>query len=98
MVFSMEVVVLEIKADFDPQGGEYTHVSFGYRLPVITPPDIEKVYPPPPKPIIYKHALHLIIPKDKWFGQYTMWERYRLRVDDDGKVTLEKVKEEGFKW
>ncbi len=91
MAYTVEVVVVEIKADFDPQGGEYTQVSFGYRLPIIMPPEIEKMYPPPPKPVFYKHALHLFIPRDKWYGQYTMWQRFKLTITDDGKISLKKI-------
>jgi hypothetical protein len=90
MTYSMDVTVVEIKADFDPYGGEYTQVSFAFRLPVPRPPEIEKVYPPAPKPIVYKHALHLFIPKEQWTGQYTMWEEFHIIVRDDGTIELKK--------
>ena len=86
--FSIEVTVVEVKADFDPYGGEYTHIIFGYRLPEVYPPEVEKIYPPLPKRTVYKHALHIIIPRDKWHGQYTMWQRYKLSVEDYGKIIL----------
>jgi hypothetical protein len=31
MAYSIDVVVLELKPDFDPFGGEYVFVSFGYK-------------------------------------------------------------------
>ena len=90
MTFSIDVVVTEIKADFDPQGGEYTQVCFGYKIPVPRPPELENVYPPAPKITHYKHAVHLIIPREKWDSQYTMWEECHLVVKDDGMIELKK--------
>jgi hypothetical protein len=90
LAYSIDVVVVEIKADFDPYGGEYTMVSFGYKLPIPLPPHVDKVFPPPPKPIYYKHGLHVFIPREKWTGQYNMWEEYHLIVKDDGVVELKK--------
>ena len=62
----------------------------GYRVPVPMPP-AAAVLGPQPKQIMYKHALHLIIPKDKWVGQYNMWEQYHLIVKDDGIMELKKA-------
>jgi hypothetical protein len=90
MTYSVDVTVIEIKADFDPFGGEYVQVSLGYKIPLPRPPEIEKVYPPVPKQILYKHALHLFIPKDQWTGQYTMWEEFHAVFKDDGTVELKK--------
>ena len=90
MAYSVDVVVVEIKADFDAYGGEYTQVSLGYRLPVPRPPEAERAYPPLPKPVVYKHALHIFIPRDQWTGQYTMWQEYRLTLKDDGTIELKK--------
>jgi len=90
LTFSMDVTVTEIRSDFDPWGGEYTYVSFGYRIPVPTPPAITAVAPQP-KQIAYKHGLHVIIPRDKWVGQYTMWEQFHLIIKDDGVTELKKV-------
>jgi len=90
MTYSVDVVVVEIKADFDPYGGEYTQVSLGYRLPIPSPPEVERVYPPAPKPVFYKHALHLFIPRDRWVGQFTMWQEYHLILKDDGTVELKR--------
>lgn len=90
LTYSIDVVIVEIKADFDPYGGEYTLVSFGYRLPIPLPPQYEKTFPPQPKPIFYKHGLHVFIPRDKWTGQYNMWEEYHLIVKDDGVVEVKK--------
>lgn len=85
-----KVVVLEIKLDLDPYGREYTQVSLGYEIPSITPPQAEKMFPPPPKPKMYKHALHIIIPKDHWIDQYHMWEEYTLTIKDNGELELKK--------
>jgi hypothetical protein len=83
-------VVTEIKADFDPWGGEYTYVSFGYRLPMPTLPTAV-ANAPLPKQIAYKHAFHLIIPKEKWSSQYNMWDKFHLVVRDDGAVEVKKA-------
>jgi len=89
MVYEQDVVVTEIKADFDPYGGEYTHVSLAYRLPIPMPPSpTPQPLPPLPTPVMYKHALHIIVPRENWTGQYTMWERLHITVDDDGQVRV----------
>jgi hypothetical protein len=89
--FSTEVVVTEVKADFDPYGNEYTHISFGYKLPAPPLTEAQKAYPAPAKPVAYKHAIHVIIPRDKWAGQYTMWQEFHLTVKDNGEVELKGV-------
>jgi len=91
--FSVDVVVTEIKLDFDPWGGEYTQVNLAYRIPVPSPPTPAgvAVLGPLPKNIAYKHAIHLIIPKDKWVNQYAMWEQFHLIVKDDGVIELKKA-------
>jgi hypothetical protein len=88
MPYVTDAVVVEITSDFDPFGGEYVKVSLGYRLPIPRPPGVETIYPPPPKPITYKHAIHIIIPKEKWVGQYTMWQSFKVTVEDDGRVEI----------
>jgi hypothetical protein len=91
MVYEQDVVVTEIKADFDPYGGEYTHISLGYRLPIPMPPTSAlQELPPRPQPIMYKHALHIMVPRENWTGQYTMWEQLHIRVEDDGEVRITK--------
>jgi hypothetical protein len=89
MPYSEETVVTEIKSDFDPFGGEYTQVSFGYRLPVPRPPEMQRMGVP--TQIYYKHALHVFIPRDQWVGQYTMWQRVKLVVQDDGRVEVSRI-------
>lgn len=88
MVYRARVVVCEVKADFDPFGGEYTHVSFGYRVPIPRPPEADRAYPPVPRQIMYKHAMHLIVPREQWDGQFTMWGEYDLELGDRGQVSL----------
>jgi hypothetical protein len=90
MPYEQEVFVTEIKADFDPFGGEYTQISLAYRLPIPMPPRSAQAQPLPPRPnpVMYKHALHIMIPRDSWTGQYTMWDSLILRVEDTGEVRL----------
>jgi hypothetical protein len=90
LVYEQDAVVIEIKADFDPFGGEYTHVSLGYKMPIPRPPEIERVYPPPPRPVMYKHILHVIIPREKWTGQYMMWQEFRVICKDNGEVEVKR--------
>lgn len=94
MPFEHEVFVTEIRADFDPYGGEYTQVILGYRLPIPMPPmpPATQQLPPRPQPVMYKHAIYIIIPRENWVGQYTLWERCRVKVDDNGSVSVTKVK------
>lgn len=93
MVFEHDVVVIEIKADFDPFGGEYTHISLGYRVPVPMPPVTQRL-PPTPQPVMYKHTIHIIIPRENWTGQYTMWEPLHVVVEDTGEVRVTKRRSE----
>jgi hypothetical protein len=89
MVFEHDVIVTEVKADFDPYGGEYTHISLGYRVPVPMPPETQpQTLPPRPQPIMYKHAIHVIIPREEWTGQYTMWQEFHVKVNENGNVQL----------
>lgn len=94
MTFEQDVVVTEIKADFDPFGGEYTHISLGYRVPVPMPPQTGGPLPPQPTPVMYKHAIHIIIPRESWVGQYTMWEQIHIVVKDNGEVRITKKRSE----
>ena len=88
MVYTQRVVVTEIRADFDPMGGEYTQVCFGYKLPLPRPPGADQQYPPAPRPVMYKHAVHIIFPREKWEGQFTMWGEYELRIEDNGDTRI----------
>ena len=90
MTYSIDVVVTELVIDFDKYGGEYVKVAFAYRVPSpFKPPKIvNPMMPQPPVEIYYKHALHVIIPKEKWNEQFNMWKEYHLIVKDDGTVEL----------
>jgi len=90
LTYSIDVLVVEVKADFDPFGGEYTLVSLGYKLPIPLPPQVDKTFAPSPKPTYYKHGLHVFIPREKWTGQYNMWQEYHVIVKDNGEVELKK--------
>ena len=92
MGYSVDVTVTEVKADFDPANNEYTQIFFAYRIALPSPPMPPTAQGiPMPKPIAYKHALHVIIPKEKWVNQFQMWESYHLIVQDDGHVELKKA-------
>ena len=85
-------MVTEIKSDFDPWNREYTQISIGYRLPnPPAPPELKNAWPPPPVPVVYKHIVHLFIPKNEWRGQYQLWEKVRVIVNDDGSVEVLKI-------
>jgi len=90
MVYNVKIVVTEIKADFDPFGGEYTQVCFGYRVPIPRPPEADRAYPPAPRQVMYKHAVHIFVPRDQWEGQYTMWAEYDMRLNEDGTFSIQK--------
>jgi len=94
MTYSIDVEVLSLEPDFDPMtGNAFTKVIFGYREAVPAPPQL----PPTivgvqvPKPIHYKHTLHIFIPKEKWVDQFRQWTRYHMIVTDDGTVTLKRA-------
>jgi hypothetical protein len=92
MTYSIDVTVVGIKADFDPAGNLYTQVEFGYRILMPMPPMPQTAQGlPMPVPPTFKHALHLIIPKEKWLNQFSQWETYHLIVQDDGHVELKKA-------
>jgi len=88
VTYSIDVVVTQVTVDFDPFGGEYVQVFFGYRLPVPFRPPRPTTQMPVQQPIAYKHALHLIIPKEHWKAQYNLWQEFHLIVKDDGNVEL----------
>lgn len=93
MVYEQDLVVTEIKADFDPFGGEYVHVSLAYRLPIPMPPaPSTQTLPPRPQPVMYKHVIHVIIPRESWTGQYTMWEPLHVRIEDNGTIRVTRPK------
>ena len=79
MIFEIDVTVLEIKADFDQFGNQVTMACLGYRLPKFKS-----------EQEVWKHALHIIIPKEQWNDQYKMWETYHVTIGDDGSVELKK--------
>lgn len=89
MAYSIDVTVVEIRAGADPAGTLNTQVSFGYRIPIPMPPTDQGV--PMPKPVVWQHALHIFIPKDKWLNQFSQWENYHLVVQDDGQIELKKA-------
>jgi hypothetical protein len=89
--YEVDATVIEITSDFDMYGGEYTRVTLGYRLPVPRPPEVEKIYPPPPKPIVYKHVIHVFIPRDKWTGQYNLWQQCKVIIKDNGDIEVKRV-------
>ena len=90
MTFSIDIVVLEMKPDFDPFGGEYIAVSLGYRQSIPFAPPSGPISQPQPKQVAYKHALHLFIPKDDWKDQYSMFQEFHLIVHDDGSMELKR--------
>lgn len=90
LTFSIDVVVLEMKPDFDPWGNEYIQVSLGYKQPVPFMSPQQSFSQPQPKQISYKHALHIIIPKEEWRDQYKMFEQFHLIINDSGAQELKK--------
>jgi len=86
--YSIDVVVINLKANFDSFGGEYVQVTLGYKVPIpFKPPNLQQQFPPR-QPVFYNAAIHVIIPKDKWTGQFNMWQVFHLIVKDDGTVEL----------
>jgi len=96
MTYSIDVVVTEVIIDFDKYGGEYVKVALGYKLPSPFKPPIQRapniIIPQPPVEVYYKHALHVVIPRDQWKEQFNMWREYHLIVKDDGSVELKPKK------
>jgi len=96
MTYSIDVVVTEVIIDFDKYGGEYVKVALGYKLPSPFKPPIQHapniIIPQPPVEVYYKHALHVLIPRDQWKEQFNMWREYHLIVKDDGSVELKPKK------
>lgn len=83
MPYREKVKVTEIKADFDPFGGEYVQVAFGYDLPAPKNTPFSA-----PQGRFLKHAIHVIFPKEKWVNQYAMWDELWLVIQDDGTLML----------
>lgn len=78
MTESIDVIVIEIKMDSGLQGEQFTMIVLGYEIPIPRPPQADAQYPPVPRPTYHKHALHVFIPREKWTGQFTMWQGFHL--------------------
>jgi len=89
MSFATESQVIEIKQDLDPFGGIYAQIVFGVKIPTPQPP--KGIYPPPPRTDLWKHVLHVFIPQESWNNQYNLWDRCRIKIESNGKLSVEKV-------
>jgi hypothetical protein len=87
MVYKERIKVTEIKADVPVVGLEYVQVSLGMEV------DLQQnVKTGMINGKIFKHILHVFIPKSEWKDQYKMWEEFDASVDDKGNVSLKRVK------
>lgn len=93
MTISIDVLVLEITVDTDGVGNQYSHIAFGHVVPQPIPPHIAQlpIGQRPAPPVLYKHDLHVMVPRDKWFGQYQQWDTWHLIIHDDGNLELKKA-------
>ena len=37
---------------------------------------------------VYKHTLHIYIPKEEWRNQYILGKKFNVVIDDDGKLSV----------
>ncbi|WP_287961278.1 hypothetical protein [Acidiplasma sp.] len=84
MVYTKKVKVLEIKSDTPLPNVEFVQISLGFLL---EGRNIDLKTP------VYKHSIHIYIPKDEWKSQYKMFDEYSLKIDDSGNLTLKKSSE-----
>lgn len=77
-----KIQVVEIKADVPVLNKEFVQVSLGYKL------NLENLRAGPP---IFKHMIHVFIPKQEWHSQYNMWDEYEITIDDSGNVKMQKI-------
>ena len=87
ITYSKRIHVLEIKIDAPLKDFNFVQVSLGYSLDVNSPIGTRVQAP------IYKHMLHIYIPKEQWKSQYKLWDSYEAVINDDGSVKLEKISE-----
>lgn len=81
MAYTKKIKVLEIKNDSPIPNVEYVQISLGFLLKNENMGKTGQVF---------KHSLHIYIPKDEWKSQYKMFEEYNLKIDDSGNLTLKK--------
>jgi len=81
MAYTQKVKVLEIKSDTPMPNVEFIQISVGFLL---NNGDIGKTGQ------VFKHSLHIYIPKNEWKSQYKLFEEYNLKIDDSGALTLKK--------
>ncbi len=82
MVYTKKVKVLEIKNDAPLPNIEFVQISFGFLLKG------EKL---DLRGQVYKHSIHIYIPKEEWKSQYKVFDEYSLKIEDSGNLTLKKV-------
>ncbi|MCP8308166.1 MAG: hypothetical protein H3Z52_05065 [archaeon] len=93
MPIRIRVKIIGFQPDSDPMSGEeYTQVTMAIRSPIPKPP-MQPTYPPLPRPMSWKHVIHLFIPTKEWTGQYHMWQDYDLIIQDSGEIELKLAKE-----
>ena len=88
--FVTDAWVIEIKVYHDPQGNKYALITLAYEIPIPLPPHLKNQFPPPPKPTLYQHILHIFIPEDKYRDNYRLWEKYKVKIYEDGSLEVTK--------
>ncbi len=81
MVYKRKIQVIDIKVDEPLNDIKFVQISLGFKL------DSDKRGAPP----IFKHSIHIFIPKEEWRSQYKMWEEYTLSIDDSGNIIMKKL-------
>jgi hypothetical protein len=85
------ITVCQLAMDSDGFGGDYVSIAIGYRLPTPRP----KGTPPNAivqAPTLWKWAIHLIIPKEQWMGQYAMFQEFDMEIKPNGDLILKEAK------
>lgn len=90
MPYTTRVKVIALAPDSDAStGAGYTFVTFALEAHTPRPPaQLQNVYPPIPRPVSYKHVMHLFFPTTHWHEQYGMWDEFDLTIEDNGEVRL----------
>jgi len=84
--YRLFATVIEIQPDYGIDDAEFTKVSIGVPAPSV--PSRYAYH-------VYKHIVHLFIPKAEWHGQFQFWDKVVVIISQ-GKLVVEKV-EEGSK-
>ena len=86
--YDVEAEIIKIEELAYHFGEKVVVVTLAYQVPIPIPPQLRNAFPPPPKPVIWYHAIRLWIPLEKWNDQYRLGQKFKVKVYEDGSVEV----------